>query len=163
MMTFMIIKEALGAIWEFFKGIPTKVWWVLLALLLAFAHGHFRYNAGYDKANAEVTAKLIKQHTLAEKARKELEDKYIKQATQFIVIRDKEYAKRDKVINDWQSGRLRLKARFNKQTCPASGNNAGTESGFLGEDVQFLIRESTRADAIVHQLTACQGLIKDDL
>ena len=84
------------------------------------------------------------------------------QAKQFILERDKEYAKRDKVISDWQSGRLRLKARFLPQACSASGDNAGTEAGLLGEDVQFLIREATRADAIVQQLTACQGLIKND-
>lgn len=158
--SFEIVSAALGLI-------PAKVWWALLALVLIFTYGHFKYNAGYssgyENAQIEARVELAKQHELAEKARKELEDKYIQQAVKFIVTRDAEYAKRDKVISDWQSGRLRLKARFDKQTCPTSGNNAGTESGLLGEDVQFLIRESTRADAIVHQLNACQGLIKDGL
>lgn len=65
MIAFMIIKEALVAFWKFLKGIPPKVWLALLILVLTFAYGHLRYNAGYDKANAEVTAKLIKQHALA--------------------------------------------------------------------------------------------------
>ena len=99
---------------------------------------------------------------LAKEARRKLEEKYNEQAKQFILERDKEYAKRDKVIADWQSGRLRLKTRFVPQACPASGDNAGTEAGLSGEDVQFFIREATRADAIVQQLTACQGLIKND-
>lgn len=149
-------------LWELIKRIPLKVWLVIALLLGILYYGHKRYDQGYEDAKADTALEVAAERALAEEARRKLEEKYIKQAKQFILERDKEYAKRDKVIADWQSGRLRLKARFAPQTCPASGDNAGTESGLLGEDVQFLIREATRADAIVQQLTACQGLIKND-
>jgi len=149
-------------IWSFIKSIPLKVWITLAVLLAILYWGHTRYNQGYDDARADTAKELAVKLGLEEEARRKLELKYNEQAKQFIIERDKEYAKRDKVIADWQSGRLRLKARFSPQACPASGDNAGTEAGLLGEDVQFLIREATRADSIVRQLTACQGLIKDD-
>jgi hypothetical protein len=149
-------------IWSFIKSIPLKVWLTIAVLLAVLYWGHTRYNQGYDDARADTAKELAVKLALAEDARRKLELKYNEQAKQFLIERDKEYAKRDKVIADWQSGRLRLKARFSPKACPASGDNAGTEAGLLGEDVQFLIREATRADAIVQQLTACQGLIKDD-
>ena len=149
-------------IWSFIKNIPIKVWVGLFIILAVLYWGHTRYDAGYDDAKADTAKELAVRLGLEEEARRKLEQKYNEQAKQFILERDKEYAKRDKVISDWQSGRLRLKARFLPQACSASGDNAGTEAGLLGEDVQFLIREATRADAIVQQLTACQGLIKND-
>jgi hypothetical protein len=149
-------------IWSFIKNIPLKVWIGLFIVLAVLYWGHTRYEKGYEDAKTEASIAAATKRALDEKARRELEQKYNEQAKQFIIERDKEYEKRDKVIADWQSGRLRLKPRFSPQACPASGDNAGTEAGFLGEDVQFLIREATRADAIVRQLTACQGLIKDD-
>lgn len=149
-------------LWELIKKVPLKVWIGIALLLGILYYGHKRYDEGYEDAKAETALEVAAELALAEEARRKLEEKYIKQAEQFILERNKEYAKRDKVIADWQSGRLRLKARFVPQACPASGDNAGTEAGLLGEDVQFLIREATRADAIVQQLTACQGLIKND-
>ena len=149
-------------IWSFIKSIPLKVWITIAVLLAILYWGHTRYSQGYDDARADTAKEVAVRLGLEEEARRKLELKYNEQAKQFLIERDKEYAKRDKVIADWQSGRLRLKARFNPQACPASGDNAGTEAGLLGEDVQFLIREATRADSIVRQLTACQGLIKDD-
>lgn len=149
-------------LWELIKKVPLKVWIGIALLLGILYYGHKRYDEGYQDAEAEAALDLAAERALAEEARRKLEQKYNEQAKQFITERNKEYEKRDKVIADWQSGRLRLKARFSPQACPASGDNAGTEAGLLGEDVQFLIREATRADAIVRQLTACQGLIKDD-
>lgn len=152
------ILEAL----DLLKKIPLKVWLAIGLLLGALYYGHKRYESGYEDARAEAAFEAATERALAEEARRALEQKYNEQAKQFILERDKEYAKRDKVIADWQSGRLRLKPRFIYKACPASGDNAGTEAGLLGEDVQFLIREASRADAIVRQLTACQGLIKND-
>lgn len=149
-------------LWELIKKVPLKVWIGIALLLGILYYGHKRYDEGYQDAEAEAAIELATERALAEEARRKLEQKYNEQAKRFIIERNKEYEKRDKVIADWQSGRLRLKARFNPQACPASGDNAGTEAGLLGEDVQFLIREATRADAIVQQLTACQGLIKND-
>ncbi len=148
--------------WKLIKKVPLKVWIGIALLLGILYYGHKRYDEGYENAKADTAIEVAAELALAEEARRKLEQKYNEQAKQFILERDKEYAKRDKVIADWQSGRLRLKARFVHQACPASGDNAGTEAGLLGEDVQFLIREATRADAIVQQLTACQGLIKND-
>jgi hypothetical protein len=157
----LVLHFFLG-LWELVKKVPLKVWISIALLLGILYYGHKRYDEGYQDAEAEAAIELATERTLAEEARRKLEQKYNEQAKQFILERDKEYAKRDKVISDWQSGRLRLKARFLPQACSASGDNAGTEAGLLGEDVQFLIREATRADSIVRQLTACQGLIKDD-
>lgn len=154
----------ISVLWGFLKAIPWQIYAAILSLALILGYGHSRYERGYEVAQAEHAEDLAKQAAAAQKLRDQLEQAYLKQATLFIEKRDKEYAKRDKVIADWQSGRLRLKARFTKQTCPAaSGNNAGTEAGLLDEDVQFLVREATRADAVVQQLTACQGLIKNEL
>jgi len=149
-------------LWELIKKVPLKVWISIALLLGILYYGHKRYDEGYQDAEAEAAIELATERALAEEARRKLEQKYNEQAKQFITERNKEYEKRDKVIADWQSGRLRLKARFVQQACPASGDNGGTEAGLLGEDVQFLIREATRADAIVRQLAACQGLIKND-
>lgn len=149
-------------IWSFIKKIPLWVYLLIAFAIALLAWGNSRYDEGYQEAVAEYQEQLELNRIAEEKARRELEEKYNKRAEALIKEREKEYAKRDKVIADWQSGRLRLKARFSPQACPASGDNAGTEAGLLGEDVQFLIREATRADAIVRQLTACQGLIKDE-
>ena len=157
-----IVLHFLFGAWELLKKVPLKVWLVLALLIGILYYGHKRYDEGYEDAKADSALEAAVELALAEKARRKLEEKYNEQAKQFILERDKEYAKRDKVIADWQSGRLRLKTRFVPQACPASGDNAGTEAGLSGEDVQFLIREATRADAIVQQLTACQGLIKND-
>lgn len=148
--------------WELIKKVPLKVWISIALLLGILYYGHKRYEQGYEDAEAAAAFDAATERALAEEARRRLEQKYNEQAKQFIIERNKEYEKRDKVIADWQSGRLRLKARFVQQACTASGDNGGTEAGLLGEDVQFLIREATRADAIVQQLTACQGLIKND-
>lgn len=157
-----IVLHFLSSAWELLKKVPLKVWLVIALLIGVLYYGHKRYDQGYEDAKANTALEVAAERALAEEARRKLEQKYNEQAKQFILERDKEYAKRDKVISDWQSGRLRLKARFLPQACSASGDNAGTEAGLLGEDVQFLIREATRADAIVQQLTACQGLIKND-
>jgi hypothetical protein len=157
----LILHFFLGA-WDLIKKIPLKVWLVLALLLGILYYGHKRYEQGYEDAEAKAAFEAAAERALAEEARRQLEQKYNEEAKQFIIKRNKEYEKRDKVIADWQSGRLRLKARFVQQACTASGDNGGTEAGLLGEDVQFLIREATRADAIVQQLTACQGLIKND-
>lgn len=149
-------------LWELIKKVPLKVWIGIALLLGILYYGHKRYDEGYQDAEAEAALDLAAERALAEEARRKLEQKYNEQAKQFITERNKEYEKRDKVIADWQSGKLRLKPRFVSKACPASGDNGGTEAGLLGEDVQFLIREATRADAIVRQLTACQGLIKND-
>lgn len=149
-------------LWELIKKVPLKVWIGIALLIGILYYGHKRYDEGYEDAQAEAAIEIATERALAEEARRKLEQKYNEQAKQFIIERNKEYEKRDKVIADWQSGRLRLKPRFSPKACPASGDNAGAEAGLLGEDVQFLIREATRADAIVRQLTACQGLIKDD-
>lgn len=149
-------------LWELIKKVPLKVWIGIALLLGILYYGHKRYDEGYQDAEAEAALDLATERALAEEARRKLEQKYNEQAKQFITERNKEYEKRDKVIADWQSGKLRLKPRFVSKACPASGDNGGTEAGLLGEDVQFLIREATRADAIVRQLAACQGLIKND-
>lgn len=157
-----IVLHFLSSAWELLKKVPLKVWLVIALLIGVLYYGHKRYDEGYQDAEAEAAIELATERALAEEARRKLEQKYNEQAKQFITERNKEYEKRDKVIADWQSGKLRLKPRFVSKACPASGDNGGTEAGLLGEDVQFLIREATRADAIVRQLTACQGLIKND-
>jgi hypothetical protein len=149
-------------IWNFIKAVPKEVFLILaFAVALLFLRNTWKED-GYQEAVAEYQEQMQINALEKERLRKELEVKYNERASALIKERDKEYAKRDKVIADWQSGRLRLKARFAPASCPASGDNAGTEAGLLGEDVQFFIREATRADAIVRQLSACQGLIKDD-
>src|SRR3990167_153071 len=48
-------------------------------------------------------------------------------------------------------------------TSPAGGHNGATGRQLLGKDDSiFLLTEASRADKIVEQLTACQGVIRTD-
>ena len=44
----------------------------------------------------------------------------------------------------------------------ASGRDAGADAGFSSEATAFLLSESTRADAVVRQLAACQAVVLSD-
>lgn len=156
----LILHFILEAI-DLLKKIPWKVWAVIGIVAAGLWWGHLRYEAGYAARDAEAVEQLIAANAAAEKQREELEARYEETVEKYIKERDEGYEKRDAIIASWQSGRLRLKPRFVQQTCYASGSDGGETTGLSDEDVQFLIRESARADAVVRQLTACQGIIKD--
>lgn len=156
-----IILHFFKELWSLLKEVPWKVWAFIGLLALIWMWGTHKHEQGYNEAVAEYEKLLVKQNREAERKRDELEQKYKETVEAYIKERDQGYEKRDAIIADWQSGRLRLKARFVQKACPASGSDAGETAGLSGEDVQFLIREAARADGIVRQLTACQGIIKD--
>ena len=47
-------------------------------------------------------------------------------------------------------------------TSPASGRDGAARAKLPDEDARFLLTEASRADKIVEQLTACQGVIRAD-
>lgn len=148
-------------LWEMLKLIPWQVYVVLAFLIGAVLYGNHQYNEGYAEAEYRYILQQEADKKFAEEEKKRLEEEFKSIKEDLIKEQEEGYAKRDKIIADWQSGRLRLKARFNPTSCPATGSNGGTTTGFLEEDVQFLIRESARADGVVRQLQACQGVISE--
>ena len=148
-------------LWEMLKLIPWQVYVVLAFLIGAVLYGNHQYNEGYAEAENRYILQQEVDRKFAEDERKRLKNEFERIKKDLIKKQEEGYEKRDKVIADWQSGRLRLKARFSPTSCPATGSNGETESGLLGEDVQFLIREAERADSIVRQLQACQGVISE--
>lgn len=148
-------------LWEMLKLIPWQVYVVLAFLIGAVLYGNHQYNEGYAEAEHRYILQQESDKKFAEGEKKRLEEEFKSIKEDLIKEQEEGYAKRDKIIADWQSGRLRLKARFSPTSCPTTGSDGETESGFLGEDVQFLIREASRADGIVRQLEACQGVISE--
>ena len=148
-------------LWEMLKLIPWQVYVVLAFLIGAVLYGNHQYNEGYAEAENRYILQQEVDRKFAEDERKRLKNEFERIKKDLIKKQEEGYEKRDKVIADWQSGRLRLKARFSPTSCPATGSDGGTTTGFLGEDVQFLIRESARADGVVRQLQACQGVISE--
>ena len=146
-------------LWDMLKLIPWQGYAVLVFLIGAVLYGNNRYNEGYEAAEQRYILQQEADRKFAEAERKRLENEFETIKKDLIKKQEEGYEKRDKVIADWQSGRLRLKARFSPTSCPATGSHGGTTTGFLEEDVQFLIREASRADSIVRQLEACQGVI----
>ena len=148
-------------LWEMLKLIPWQVYVVLVFLIGAVLYGNHQYNEGYAEAEHRYILQREADQKFAEEEKKRLEDEFKTIKEDLIKKQEEGYAKRDKIIADWQSGRLRLKARFSPTSCPATGSDGGTTTGFLEEDVQFLIREAARADGVVRQLQACQGVISE--
>lgn len=148
-------------LWEFLKAVPLWVYAVVLVVALWLYDRTNQYYTGYEHAESKYELELEVQRQFAKEKEQRLKLEFEKVAKNLIKEQNEGYAKRDKIIADWQSGRLRLKARFSPTSCPATGSNGETESGFFGEDVQFLIREASRADGIVRQLEACQGVISE--
>lgn len=156
-----LLLHFLKELWEMLKLIPWQVYVILAFLVGAVLYGNHQYREGYNEAEARYLLQIEADRQFAEDEKKRLQQEFEIIKKDLIKKQEEGYEKRDKVIADWQSGRLRLKARFSPTSCPATGNNGGTEAGLLGEDVQFLIREASRADGIVRQLEACQGVIRE--
>lgn len=148
-------------LWEMLKLIPWQVYVALIFLIGAVLYGNNRYNEGYAEAEHRYILQREADKKVAEEEKKRLEEEFKGIKDDLIKKQEEGYAKRDKIIADWQSGRLRLKARFSPTSCPSTGSDGGTTTGFLEEDVQFFIRESARADGVVRQLQACQGVISE--
>lgn len=73
---------------------------------------------------------------------------------------------RDRVIASLRAGALRLRPQFTcsvPETPTATGITDGRADGGLSiNDAEFLIREASRCDGIVMQLSAAQSVIKAD-
>lgn len=148
-------------LWEFLKVIPLWVYAVVLAVALWLYDRTNQYYTGYEHAESKYELELEEQRQFAKEEEQRLKLEFEKVKNNLIKEQNEGYAKRDKIIADWQSGRLRLKARFSPTTCPSAGSDGTTTTGFLDEDVQFLVREAARADGVVRQLQACQGVIRE--
>lgn len=76
-----------------------------------------------------------------------------------------------RTIDDLRNGNLRLRRRLSAchpgtgvpPANPGSGVGSDTPGGgLLREDVEFLVREAARADAVATQLRACQEIVTSD-
>jgi prophage endopeptidase len=163
---------ALSMVWGFLKRIPWQAW-AVLAILAGLAYfSHTRYQAGYDEAMAEVAELKAEQEIAFEKMARNQERKHAIElydiSTKFILERAKGYEQRDQTIADLRAGTLRLRDKFRcKASLPgssaaASGSDAASTGGLSDQDAEFLVREASRADAVVGQLTACQAVVKSD-
>ena len=147
---------------ELLSKIPWHFYAAVVVMVVVWWYGTIRYEDGLEAAEEQYKIEEANAALIAEHEKRILEAEYVKRAATLIEEKRKSEAALRSTIADWQSGKLRLKTRFIQDSCPSSGGDGEAERGLLDEDVQFLIREATRADAIVRQLTACQGLIKDD-
>ena len=156
-----LIIHFFAELWNVMKRVP---WWAYVSIALVSLwlwDRHQQYDNGYEDAEKYYELRIEAEKQFAENEQKRLKERFGKIKDLLLEEQQKGYEKRDKVIADWQSGRLRLKARFSPTSCPAIGSDGGTTTGFLEEDVQFLIREAARADGVVRQLQACQGVISE--
>lgn len=148
---------------------------VAAVLFGAYHHGVSVTEDKYERRAAEQEAANIK-------ALNELNDKAIaaerQHAIDLAAIDQRhqgdlknEIDSRDRIITDLRSGAMQLRKRF---TCApavervpavaarAGIGDAGQAGGLQREDAEFLVREASRADEVVLQLRACQGVVRDD-
>ena len=73
---------------------------------------------------------------------------------------------RDRTIASLRAGALRLRPQFtcsvSEAATPAGIGDGQTEGGLSAEDAEFFIREASRCDGIVMQLSAAQSVIRAD-
>lgn len=160
-------------------------WLLLGALVVAiFAHGHHQFGLGEKLERAKWVARENTELLAANAKIKSLKDKYRQQeqdaATAIAVIssqyqRELNHVKTDKdrVIADLRVGayRLRIPVASPLNTCgslaayaaPATGGRDGEARAELsGAAAEFLVGLASEADEVVHQLDACQAVLKAD-
>ena len=109
-------------------------------------------NAAVTRAREAEKAHQIAMNTLASDYEKERENERIKS---------------EAIITKYRTGMYRLRDRFTKVCGSDSATTSSTStsgddskrSGLSKEDVEFLIRESARADRNTLQLKACQAVV----
>lgn len=75
---------------------------------------------------------------------------------------------KDFIIADYRAGNIKLRERFKRSsgcsagadTAATGSSNAGSGSGFLNEDAEFLIRFAAQCDNTAKQLIAAQNYIR---
>jgi hypothetical protein len=169
----LVAKTVLAKSVAFVRGVPWQAWAVAGMVLVGFLYGARRYDAGVldERTRQEqaqrVAVDAVRKQTarIESKERARLEGVAKKLEKE---LRDGK-AEADSVIAGLRTGNVRLRDRFK---CPAksglvpeaagtpAGSNAGTESGLLTADAEFLIRFASDADAVTKQLGACQATLR---
>lgn len=163
---------ALEMAWGFLKRVPWQAW-AALALVGALAYFiHTRYQAGYDAAMQETAEMKAEQdlafQVMARNQERAHAEELASISSKFIIERAKGYEQRDQVISDLRAGAVRVRDKFRckaglPEASPGTGrSDAASEGGLSDQDAEFFVREASRADAVVGQLTACQAVIKSD-
>lgn len=123
-----------------------------------------RADAAQRIANAQAEARAIEQQRAADMAAlTAAHQEALRHAT----------ADRDRVIADLRAGVVRVREQFtcNSASDASGGTEArasgqrdpeGTSRGLSAADAEFLLRIAAEADEIVHQLHACQAVIRSD-
>lgn len=164
--------------WKFIKGIfkaiPWQVWAAILLACTYYWHGISRYEAGVDATNAEWQARFDRANADADRKAREAEQAHVAEidriAKNLIEERNRGFEERDKTISDLRAGTRRVRDRFKCPAgqptagsgTPAAGGHGGAQAGLSDNDAEFLVREASRADEVVRQLTACQAVIRSD-
>ena len=159
------------------KLLRTIPWEVYVGLALGIGliwFANWRFDAGYNQANGEWQTKMETHQRAATERARMAEQAHVKEidkiAQNLIEERNRGYQERDKVIADLRAGSVRLRDRFKCSTRPAvsssgpasAGSDGGTQGGLSDNDAEFFVREASRADEVVRQLTACQAVIRSD-
>lgn len=154
-----------------------KLTMYITALALIAGVLRFAYTSGYDsserKWNDKYTKELSKANDDLIKAKRDLLEAQAEQAEleSKLLAKQKEQADNaQNIIDDLSAGNIRLRESLKSKTCPSvPSTNGGTSSsdatstgGLSKEDVEFLIREASRADQYAEQLTAAQQVITSD-
>lgn len=171
------------AVWGFLRALPWQAWVAVVLLLLAWAYGHIRYNAGEDVGIrqgaaerdrlAEERDRLIERIDLMKAASTRAAEldraAHAKQAAAMTAAEQKftrekadALAEKDRVIAGLRAGNLQLREHW--QGCrAAAGTGAGQGAGQRDEAADLraagagdLVRLGREANA---EVTYLQGLI----
>ncbi len=162
-------------------NVTTILMAVVAGLVALGAAGYKGYRLGGDSVRAEYAARDLAAVTEAAKETKRIQDEYrAKEQASAVALAavSTDYQKRltdaqaktALALNAIRSGSVRLRdpgaqacsGGASEAAATAAGRDGATAGGLSGAASEFLLSEAARADSVVLQLTACQGVVTAD-
>lgn len=170
------IETAAKPLWLRLLPYAAVVACVLAAYMVAYQQGARHTTEHYQRVMAQQDADNAKATALAiSNARKEEQASAASQAliaNRLLDDANNEITSRDNTIAGLRAGTVRVRERFTCGRAAAAGvpqtsastssSDAGAQGGLQREDAEFFVRLASEADQVVHQLSACQAVVRAD-
>jgi len=134
-----------------------------------FAAGKAAVTAQYNADNALRLKQLAAMQMALNTAARQKQEAIAAMDAQYQQVISNDQKANDAAIASIRSGALKLRKRFTcaaasanpvPKTADSSGvSNGQAKSGLQPADAEFLVQLADRADAVVHQLDACQAIL----
>jgi hypothetical protein len=152
--------------------LPLRVLIVVALAAAFFALGH-RYSSNewalrYIERENALLRKIEKQTAWARALEHSLFRQSVDREAAYLQGARDVQARTERTIADLRAGNVRLRRELAEAACelsgpaPAAGSaDAGAAAGLWREAAADLVRLADECDVVVHQLSACQGLLRD--